>query len=75
MENKNKEKYTAKEIKNAPKAGGQELDNAQFPCYSVKVTYHDGRVVEEVYPDGMEKRRLPWESHEDYNEVQPPVDA
>ena len=74
MENKEKSKYTAEEIKNAPKAGGKELDNAQFPCYGIKVIYHDGRGVEEVYPDGMEKPRLPWESDEEYNEVEPPFD-
>lgn len=74
MENKDKEKYTAEEIKNAPKGSGKELDNAQFPCYGVKVTYRDGRVVEEVYPEGMENPRLPWESDEEYNEVEPPFD-
>lgn len=74
MENKETAKCTAEEIKKAPKAGGKELDNAQFPCNGVKVTYNDGRVVEEVYPDGMEKPRLPWESDEEYNEVEPPFD-
>lgn len=63
---KDKEMYTVEEIKNAPKGSGKELDEAKFPCYGVKITYSDGRVVDEVYPEGMEKPRLPWEPDEEH---------
>ena len=32
------------------------------------------QILEEFYPEGMEKPRLPWESDEEYDNVEPPFD-
>lgn len=66
MTEKEKAKYAAEEIRNAPHDGGQQLDDAQFPCYGVRCVYSEGRVVEHIYPEGMEKPGLPFETDEEY---------
>lgn len=74
MAEKEKAKHAEEEIRNAPHDSGRKLDNAQFPCYGVKCVYSDGRVVEHIYPEGMEKPRLPFETDEEYEREDPPFE-
>ena len=57
----NKRKYSAEEIRRASHSDDQPLDEAVFPYYGVKCVYPGGKVVEEIYPEGMEEYVMPWE--------------
>ena len=37
--NEKRRRYTIEEIRNAPEAGVEELEEAVFPCYGVKIYY------------------------------------
>ena len=59
--NEKRRRYTIEEIRNAPEAGVEELEEAVFPCYGVKIYYKEGqRTIEEFYPEGMDEPDIPW---------------
>ena len=61
MAEKEKAKHAEEGIRNAPHDSGRKLDNAQFPCYGVKIYYKEGRrTIEEFYPEGMDEPDIPW---------------